>query len=108
MCCYFVFQGTKMLWRLVRSTSRVSASSRANAFSLHCNALFSTSMLFDDAQKKFKESVAQFAQEHIAPHAEIIDRTDNFPKDVNLWKLMGDFNLHGLTAPGGSKMNHLY
>lgn len=21
-------------------------------------------------------------------------------QDVNLWKLMGDFNLHGITAPG--------
>lgn len=23
-----------------------------------------------------------------------------FSQDVNLWKLMGDFNLHGITAPG--------
>ncbi|KAJ8543910.1 hypothetical protein K7X08_025528 [Anisodus acutangulus] len=47
----------------------------------------------------FKESVAQFAQENIAPHAEKIDRTNHFPKDVDLWKLMGDFNLHGITVP---------
>ncbi|KAK4356408.1 hypothetical protein RND71_025379 [Anisodus tanguticus] len=47
----------------------------------------------------FKESVAQFAQENIAPHAEKIDRTNHFLKDVDLWKLMEDFNLHGITVP---------
>lgn len=29
---------------------------------------------------QFKESVAQFAQENIAPHASKIDRTDSFPE----------------------------
>jgi len=24
-------------------------------------------------------------------------------QDVNLWKLMGDFNLHGITVPGEKK-----
>ncbi|XP_076887141.1 2-methylacyl-CoA dehydrogenase, mitochondrial-like [Bidens hawaiensis] len=99
-----------MLLRFLRS--RVPASSSAaKVFSRHHNTLFSTSMLFDDTQIQFKESVAQFAQEHIAPHAENIDRTDTFPKDVNLWKLMGDFNLHGLTAPveyGGLNVGYLY
>ncbi|KAL4189208.1 hypothetical protein AMTRI_Chr08g164360 [Amborella trichopoda] len=42
---------------------------------------FSTSALFDDTQKQFKESVAQFAQENIAPHASKIDATNNFPKE---------------------------
>ncbi|KAL2938260.1 Isovaleryl-CoA dehydrogenase mitochondrial, partial [Bienertia sinuspersici] len=78
--------------------------------SIHC-AAFSTSLLFDDTQKQFKESVAQFAQENIAPHAEKIDKSNYFPKDVNLWKLMGDFNLHGVTAPeeyGGLGLGYLY
>lgn len=71
---------------------------------------FST-LLFDDTQIQFKESVAQFAQEHIAPRAEEIDKRNSFPKDVNLWKLMGDFNLHGITAPeeyGGLGLGYLY
>ncbi|KMT02092.1 hypothetical protein BVRB_9g208200 [Beta vulgaris subsp. vulgaris] len=75
------------------------------------SAPFSTSLLFDDTQNQFKESVAQFAQENIAPHAEKIDKTNYFPKDVNLWKLMGDFNLHGITAPeeyGGLGLGYLY
>ncbi|KAL5697433.1 isovaleryl-CoA dehydrogenase [Ranunculus cassubicifolius] len=76
-------------------------------------ACFSTtsSLLFDDTQIQFKDSVTQFAQEHIAPHASKIDKTNYFPKDVNLWKLMGDFNLHGITAPeeyGGLGLAYLY
>ncbi|XP_019226620.1 PREDICTED: 2-methylacyl-CoA dehydrogenase, mitochondrial isoform X2 [Nicotiana attenuata] len=74
-------------------------------------AAFSTSLLLDDTHKQFKESVAKFAQENIAPFAEKIDRTNSFPKDVNLWKLMGDFNLHGITAPeeyGGLNLGYLY
>uniref|UniRef100_A0A803M7Y1 Isovaleryl-CoA dehydrogenase, mitochondrial n=1 Tax=Chenopodium quinoa TaxID=63459 RepID=A0A803M7Y1_CHEQI len=44
------------------------------------SAAFSTALLFDDTQIQFKESVAQFAQENIAPHAEKIDKTNYFPK----------------------------
>ncbi|KAJ9540450.1 hypothetical protein OSB04_026956 [Centaurea solstitialis] len=74
-------------------------------------AFFSTSMLTDETQIQFKEGVQQFVQEHIAPHADKIDKMDSFPEDVNLWKLMGDFNLHGLTAPaeyGGLDVGYLY
>ncbi|KAK3022438.1 hypothetical protein RJ639_047668 [Escallonia herrerae] len=74
-------------------------------------ASFSTSLLFDDTQIQFKESVAQFAQEIIAPHASSIDRTNYFPKEVNLWKLMGEFNLHGIASPeeyGGLGLGYLY
>ncbi|KZV35151.1 isovaleryl-CoA dehydrogenase, mitochondrial [Dorcoceras hygrometricum] len=75
------------------------------------SAAFSTSLLFDDTQKQFKESVAQFAQETIAPYASKIDRSNYFPEEVNLWKLMGDFNLLGITAPGeygGLGLGYLY
>ncbi|PON35301.1 Cyclohexanecarboxyl-CoA dehydrogenase [Parasponia andersonii] len=70
-------------------------------------ASFSTSLLFDDTQVQFKESVSQFAQEKIAPHASKIDQTNSFPQDVNLWKLMGEFNLHGITAPGSVSLSSL-
>ncbi|KAK6163292.1 hypothetical protein DH2020_000156 [Rehmannia glutinosa] len=49
----------------------------------HRAAAFSTSLLFDDTQKQ----------------------------EVNLWKLMGDFSLHGITAPeeyGGLGLGYLY
>ncbi|KAF9675226.1 hypothetical protein SADUNF_Sadunf09G0010100 [Salix dunnii] len=71
----------------------------------------STSLLFDDTQLQFKESVSQFTQENIAPFASTIDQSNYFPKDVNLWKLMGDFNLLGITAPeeyGGLGLGYLY
>ncbi|KAJ6691590.1 ACYL-COA DEHYDROGENASE [Salix purpurea] len=71
----------------------------------------STSLLFDDTQLQFKESVSQFTQENIAPFASTIDQSNYFPKDINLWKLMGDFNLHGITAPeeyGGLGLGYLY
>ncbi|XP_024026353.1 isovaleryl-CoA dehydrogenase, mitochondrial isoform X1 [Morus notabilis] len=93
--------------RLFSSSSRLaSIFSRRNQF-----APFSTALLFDDTQIQFKESVFQFVQEKIAPHASKIDQTNSFPKDVNLWKLMGEFNLHGITAPeeyGGLGLGYLY
>ncbi|MCO5597673.1 hypothetical protein L7F22_051754 [Adiantum nelumboides] len=75
------------------------------------SAPFSTSLLIDDTLRQFKESVRQFAEEKIAPHAATIDTTNSFPKTVNLWKLMGDFNLHGITAPeefGGMGLGYLH
>ncbi|KAG4988690.1 hypothetical protein JHK84_031250 [Glycine max] len=75
------------------------------------SAAFSTSLLFDETQTQFKESVAQFATENIAPHASKIDQTNYFPKEVNLWKSMGEFNLLGITAPeeyGGLGLGYLY
>ncbi|KAL5655593.1 hypothetical protein ACJX0J_034912 [Zea mays] len=71
----------------------------------------SSSLLFDDTQEQFKESVRKFAQENIAPRAAAIDASNHFPRDVDLWRLMGDFNLHGLTAPeeyGGMGLGYMY
>lgn len=45
--------------------------------------------------REFRDTVRSFAQEVIAPHATAIDATNNFPKDVNLWRAMGDMGLHG-------------
>ncbi|QHO57663.1 Isovaleryl-CoA dehydrogenase [Arachis hypogaea] len=75
--------------------------------SSHRAAAFSTSLLFDDTQIQFKESVSQFSTEHITPHASKIDHTNYFPKE----KSMGEFNLHGITAPeeyGGLGLGYLY
>ena len=49
----------------------------------------------DDPLQEFRENVAQFAQTVVAPHAEEVDKTNNFPTSVNLWKEMGDFGLLG-------------
>lgn len=43
----------------------------------------------------------EFAQTVIAPHAEHVDRANNFPTDANLWQAMGEFGLLG-EVPGPS------
>ena len=53
-----------------------------------------------DALQEFRETVRDFAQRAIAPHASEIDRQNNFPSSTNLWKDIGDFGLHG--RPSGS------
>ena len=43
-----------------------------------------------------RDTVHAFAQEKIAPRAEEIDRTNQFPRD--LWPEMGALGLHGMTV----------
>ena len=55
-----------------------------------------------------RETVRDFAQERIAPRAEAIDRTNQFPRD--LWPEMGALGLHGMTVDeeyGGSGLGYL-
>lgn len=97
--------------RLFACKALASAVTRSSKPIQISRSRFSTSLLTDETQQQFKESVAQFAQENIAPHAATLDATNYFPKEVNLWKLMGDFNLHGITAPveyGGLGLGYLY
>lgn len=49
---------------------------------------------------EFRSSVRDFAKAVVAPHAEEIDRTNNFPTSVNLWKEMGDMGLLGAWVRG--------
>jgi isovaleryl-CoA dehydrogenase len=55
-----------------------------------------------------REAVARFADEAIAPLAERTDREDRFPRE--LWPLMGELGLHGITVPeadGGLGLGYL-
>lgn len=55
-----------------------------------------------------RESVANFAQEKIAPRAEEIDRTNQFPRD--LWPQLGELGVHGITVEeeyGGAGLGYL-
>lgn len=55
-----------------------------------------------------RESVRNFAESEIAPHAAEIDRENHFPRA--LWKKMGDMGLLGITVPeeyGGSGLGYL-
>ena len=54
-----------------------------------------------------RDTVAGFAQAEIAPRAEDIDRTNEFPRD--LWPRLGDLGLHGITveeAYGGAGLGY--
>lgn len=62
----------------------------------------------DDTASLLKDSVYQFAQREIAPRAQIIDQTNEFPRD--LWPKLGEMGLLGVTVAqsyGGSQMGYL-
>ena len=50
---------------------------------------------FEDVEE-FRTVVHDFAREHIAPYAARVDQENSFPSEVNLWKRMADFGLHGI------------
>jgi isovaleryl-CoA dehydrogenase len=55
-----------------------------------------------------RESVREFANDHIAPRAEEIDATNKFPRD--LWPSLGDLGLLGITVDekdGGAGLGYL-
>jgi isovaleryl-CoA dehydrogenase len=55
-----------------------------------------------------RDSVQNFAQDHIAPRADAIDRNNEFPRD--LWPAMGKLGLHGITVEeefGGAGLGYL-
>jgi len=55
-----------------------------------------------------RDSVHSFCDDNIAPRADEIDRTNEFPRD--LWPLMGELGLHGITVEegyGGAGLGYL-
>jgi isovaleryl-CoA dehydrogenase len=61
-----------------------------------------------DELDEVRAQVRRFARERIAPRAEEIDRSNEFPRD--LWPLLGDAGLLGITVPdrwGGADLGYL-
>jgi len=72
--------------------------------------MFNTGMQFSLGEdiEALRDSVARFASEQIAPRADEIDKSNDFPMD--LWQSMGELGLHGITVPesdGGLGMGYL-
>ena len=62
----------------------------------------------DHTLELLRDTVRAFAASHIAPRAHDIDRDNAFPRD--LWPLMGELGLHGMTvseADGGIGLGYL-
>ena len=63
--------------------------------------------LSDDLEE-LRQNVHDFAQRELAPRANEIDKSNEFPMDM--WKKMGEMGLLGITAPeefGGQNLGYL-
>ncbi|KAL0266471.1 UNVERIFIED_CONTAM: hypothetical protein PYX00_008992 [Menopon gallinae] len=66
----------------------------------------------NDDQKALRETIFNFAQKELAPHAKDIDKNNTFPKLREFWKQLGELGTLGITAPveyggtGGSYLDH--
>ncbi|MBS0350679.1 MAG: isovaleryl-CoA dehydrogenase [Proteobacteria bacterium] len=67
-----------------------------------------TTLQFHDTLNILRDSVSQFAKQEIAPKAQLIDQSNQFPRE--LWPKLGQLGLLGITVPetyGGSGMGYL-
>ncbi|GIX76957.1 isovaleryl-CoA dehydrogenase, mitochondrial [Caerostris darwini] len=61
-------------------------------------------------QQQLRETMFQFSQKELAPHAYDIDKKNSFPQFREFFKKLGDLGVHGLTVPvkdGGAGLGFL-
>ncbi|PNJ27436.1 IVD isoform 4, partial [Pongo abelii] len=61
-------------------------------------------------QSELRQTMAKFLQEHLAPKAQEIDRSNEFKNLREFWKQLGNLGVLGITAPvqyGGSGLGYL-
>src|SRR5438105_1428969 len=69
---------------------------------------FGLSFCFNETSRLLQDTIAQFAEQEIAPMAEHIDQSNQFPRE--LWPKLGELGVLGITvdpAYGGAGMGYL-
>ncbi len=72
------------------------------------NAIQTFNFDLGDIADQLRDTVQAFTSDHVAPIADEVDRTDEFPR--HLWPQMGALGLHGITVEeefGGSGLGYL-
>ncbi|XP_004578234.2 isovaleryl-CoA dehydrogenase, mitochondrial isoform X2 [Ochotona princeps] len=63
-----------------------------------------------EEQKQLRQTMTKFLQEHLAPKAQEIDKSNEFKNMREFWKQLGSLGVLGITAPvqyGGSGLGYL-
>jgi len=101
-----VLSGSRSLARALLRTAKTSRQER----SLTHYPIDDRVNGLTDEQIQLRETVFNFCQKELAPHADAIDKADDFPDRKNFWRKLGDMGLLGITANpdyGGSGMGYL-
>lgn len=100
----------RQLGRVLLQNHHLGCISRVNSRSLTHYPIDDTISGLTEDQQQLRETVFNFCTKELAPHAEAIDKADDFPQRKEFWKKLGDMGLLGITASsdfGGSDLGYL-
>jgi len=100
----------RQLGRILLQNHHLGSFSRVSSRTLTHYPIDDTISGLTEDQQQLRETVFNFCNKELAPHAEAIDKADDFPQRREFWKKLGDMGLLGITASsdfGGSDMGYL-